>query len=161
LVGAFAYDLVGAATLSWGDVEGRTTFSWLGAQAGDLRYLADHSGTAGAARDQLVGAQTWFAQQLATLLTSLRDTTLGLGNVLDDTLVVWLSETGEASTQSGRNIPVVIVAPPGRGLRTGTLVAAATRSQGDLMATISSVVSNAAASDIPFASPIVELLAGP
>src|SRR6185436_5628303 len=68
LVAALAYEVVGTAALSWGDVDGKTTFSWLGAQLGDYRYLADHSGAAGAARDQFVAAQTWFAQQLATLL---------------------------------------------------------------------------------------------
>lgn len=162
LVAALAYDLVGTASLSWGDVDGRTTFSWLGPQLGDLRYLADHSGTAGAARDQFVAAQTWFAQQLAALLGALRDTTLGAGNRLDDTIVVWLSETGEASTQTGRNIPVVIVAPPGRGLRTGALIAPVMRSQGDLMSTIARVVGGAAAlPSIPGASPISDLLTGP
>jgi hypothetical protein len=161
LVAALAYDLVGTATLSWGDVEGRTNFTWLGAQAGDYRYLAEHSGTPGPARTQFVQAQTWFAQQLATLLAALRDTPLGLGNMLDDTIVVWLSETGEASTQSGRDIPVVIVAPPGRGFRTGALVTPGTRSQGDLMATIGQVLGGAAAPDLPGASPITTLLAAP
>ncbi len=106
---AFQYDLTRYLSLAWSDVHGAPVFNWIAGIDKDLKTLAANSGVAGADRDHYIAVQTWFAQQFAYLLDALANTPEGTGaSVLDHTLVVWVSETGEASSHTGTNIPVVI-----------------------------------------------------
>jgi hypothetical protein len=136
---ALQFDLTRAITLSWGDVRGDTLFSWVAGVDKDYRTLAINSGAAGADRENFIAAQTWFAEQFAYLLDGLASTPEGTGTfLLDHTLVVWVSETGEASAGTGKNIPVVIAGNLLGRFRNGTYVKTS-GSQASLLSTISEV----------------------
>jgi hypothetical protein len=145
---AIQYDETRAITLSWSDVHGDTLFSWVAGVDKDYRTLATNSGVAGPDRDHFIAVQTWFAEQFAYLLNALASTPEGTGtSLLDHTLVVWVSETGEASAGTGKNIPVVIAGNLLGRFRNGAYVKT-TGSQASLLSTISQV-----AIKMPFGDP--------
>ena len=125
-------------TLSWSDVAGAPVFSWIPGVTKTYRALAAGSGAPGPDRDQFIAAQTWFAQQFAYLVGSLASTPEGSGSLLDHTLLVWVSETGEAAPLTGRNIPVVIAGNLYGRFRNGAYVQTG-GSQANLLSTIATV----------------------
>jgi hypothetical protein len=135
---AIQYDRTGVLSLSWGDVRGMTLFTWVAGVDKDYRTLASNSGVAGPDRDHFIAVQTWLAQQFAYLVSSLANTPEGNGSLLDHTLLVWVSETGEASVRTGKNIPVVIAGNMNGRFRNGAYVQT-TGSQANLLSTIASV----------------------
>jgi hypothetical protein len=135
---AIQYDLTRVLTLSWSDVAGAPVFSWVPGVTKNYRALAAGSGAPGPDRDQFIAAQTWFAQQFAYLVGSLASTAEGSGSLLDHTLVVWVSETGEASQLTGKNIPVVIAGNLYGRFRNGAYVQTG-GSQANLLSTIATV----------------------
>jgi hypothetical protein len=155
---AFQYDRTRALTLSWGDINGYTRFSWITGVDKDYRPLAGAS-AAGADRDHFIAVQTWYAEQFAYLVKSLANTPEGPGSsLLDHTLVVWISETGEASTRTGKNIPVVIAGNLLGRFRNGAYVKV-TGSQANLLATIAQIAANVPFGDAAIGNtPITALL---
>jgi len=129
------YDLTRVVSLSWGDVGGAARFNWIAGIDKDYRALATNSGVAGPDRDHFIAAQTWFAQQFAYLANILASTPEGNASLLDHTLLVWVSETGEASTRTGKNVPVVIAGNMYGRFRNGAYVQT-TGSQLNLLSTI-------------------------
>jgi hypothetical protein len=73
---------------------------------------------------------------------------------------MWISETGEASSHSGHNIPVVLIGNLGGALRQGQYLQYANRTQGDLMLTLAQVAGATTFGDPAIATaPLTELLA--
>jgi hypothetical protein len=135
---AIQYDLSRVLTLSWSDVAGAPVFTWIPGVTKNYRALAAGSGTPGPDRDQFIAAQTWFAQQFAYLVGSLASTPEGNGSLLDHTLLVWVSETGEASQLTGKDIPVIIAGNLYGRFRNGAYVQTG-GSQANLLSTIATV----------------------
>jgi hypothetical protein len=133
---AIQYDRTRFLSLSWGDVGGTTLFSWVPGVDKTYSALAANSGSAGADRDHFIAVQTWYAQQFAYLVGGLAGIPEGTGSLLDHTLVVWISETGEASLGTGKNIPVVIAGNMHGRFRNGAYVKIS-GSQANLLSTIS------------------------
>ena len=80
--------------------------------------------------------------------------------MLDRSLVMWISETGEASSHSGHNIPVVLIGNLGGALRQGQYLRYVNRTQGDLMLTLARVTGATTFGDPAIATaPLTELLA--
>jgi hypothetical protein len=135
---AIQYDKTRVLSLSWGDVRGITLYNWVAGVDKDYRTLAANSGVAGPDRDHFIAAQTWLAQQFAYLVNSLASTPEGNGSLLDHTLLVWISETGESSVRTGKNIPIVIAGNMNGRFRNGAYVQT-TGSQASFLSTIASV----------------------
>lgn len=141
------YDRTRVISLSWGDVHGDTLFTWVPGVNKDYRTLATNSGAPGLDRDHFIAAQTWYAQQFAYLVNLLATTPEGAGSsLLDHTLLVWVSESGEASVRTGRNIPVVLAGNMLGRFRSGEYVRTI-GSQANLLATIASVAGAGAFGD--------------
>ena len=80
--------------------------------------------------------------------------------MLDRSLVMWISETGEASSHSGHNIPVVLIGNLGGALRQGQYLQYVSRTQGDLLLTLAQVAGATTFGDPAIATaPLTELLA--
>jgi hypothetical protein len=155
------YDLTRVVSLSWGDIGGAARFSWIAGIDKDYRALATNSGVAGADRDHFIAAQTWFAQQFAYLANVLASTPEGNASLLDHTLLVWLSETGEASSGTGKNVPVVIAGNMYGRFRNGAYVQT-TGSQLNLLSTIGYVAGLPAFGDAALGqAPLTALLNSP
>jgi hypothetical protein len=98
--------------------------------------------------------QSFYAQMFLSLLDGLSNTPLGAGTLLDQSVVVWISETGQGSDHLGRYIPVVIAGSGGGRLDTGRFIEikphapppgtfididSIVRTQGDLLAALGSL----------------------
>jgi hypothetical protein len=109
----------------------------------------------------LITLQTGYARELAAAIAKFDSVVLAPNvTLLDRSLILWISETGEASTHSGRDIPVVLVGDLGGYLRQGQYLHYPDRTEGDLLLTLAAAVSTAPFGDPTIAvSPLRELLA--
>jgi len=68
----------------------------------------------------LTRINTWYAQQLAGLISRLKTTPDGAGGTLfDNTLVLWCNELAKGNTHGRLGAPYVLAGGAGSGLRTG------------------------------------------
>jgi len=141
-------------TLMWGD---HVAPRWLGATQSvhELSHLANSlyptvssQPPASDPSNPFVKLQTWYAQQLASLLDRLRATPLGAGTLLDRSVVLWISDSGAGQDHTGAYIPIVIAGGGGGRLDVGRAIEvkphipasgqfieywSVTRTQGDLL----------------------------
>ncbi|MCA9601692.1 MAG: DUF1552 domain-containing protein [Polyangiales bacterium] len=93
-------------------------YPWLGINASGHHSLSHDSSAATQAK--LAGLYTWYSERVAHLLDQLAATPDGDGSsVLDNTLVVWASELGQAWNHDIKNIPVVLAGGANTKLRGG------------------------------------------
>ncbi len=79
-----------------------------------LNQMAEASGTS---PDAYINYQLVISQEVGYLIRLLDRITIAPGvTLLDRSLVMWISETGEASSHSGHNIPVVLIGNLGAAL---------------------------------------------
>jgi hypothetical protein len=154
---ACSHDDTRSITLLWGMVDGALPlpFSSL-----TMNQMAEASG-ASPGREQFVQQQVFIAEQVEGLVASLDQIPVAPGaTMLDRSLVMWISETGEASSHSGHDIPVVLIGNLGGALRQGQYLQYVNRTQGDLLLTLAQVAGATTFGDSAIArAPLTELLA--
>jgi Protein of unknown function (DUF1552) len=148
-VDALAHDITRAVTVDFWDESGTGRLPWLGF-IDTYEQLAAGS-TQENGRAKFIAVQTWVATQFAQLLDLLSAIPVGGGTLLDQMAVVWISETGEASSHSGKGIPVVIAGRLGGSLRSGQYLHYDGRSQADLMLTLARAMGRSTFGDPVFA----------
>jgi hypothetical protein len=149
-------NLTNTAVLMWGD---HVVPKWLGLGLTDdvhtLSHLGNNAYTAFSTAMPPVSAanpfrtlQTWCATQFAMLLDSLAAVPIGSGTLLDQSVVIWLSESGAAVDHTGYFMPVVIAGRGGGRLDVGRFIdlkprpvpandlTVVTRTQGDLLSAL-------------------------
>jgi len=151
---AVGHDDTRAVTLLWALLNGPIPAIF----GGTVNQMAEASATA---PDNYIGYQVTISQELRYLVSLIERITIAPGvSLLDRSLVMWISETGEASSHSGHAIPVVLIGNLGGALRTGQYLHYANRTQGDLMLTLARVAGAATFGDPAIATaPLTELLA--
>jgi hypothetical protein len=120
---ALACDITRVASLQWSRSVSQTRFSWLNITEGhhDLSHRPDDD--AGAV-DKLTRINTWYAQQLAGLISRLAATPDGAGGTLfDNTLILWCNELAKGNTHGRVGAPYVLAGSAGGALRTGRYLA--------------------------------------
>jgi len=123
LVMALACDITRVASLQWSRSVSQTRFSWLNITEGhhDLSHRPDDDA---AAVDKLTRINTWYAQQLASLIARLKATPDGAGGTLfDGTLILWSNELAKGNTHGHIGVPYVLAGSAGGALRTGRYLA--------------------------------------
>ncbi len=109
---AFACDVTAVATVQWSDSQSYNTFPWLDLNENHHAYQHDH----GYQPEALTKIYNWYAQQFTYMVTSLE--TAGL---LDETVVLWVTEISHPNSHDQSNMPFVL-AGGGGALRTGRFV---------------------------------------
>jgi Protein of unknown function (DUF1552) len=153
LVTAMACDLTRVGGLQFGRGGAQHIFSWLGNefQADDPNGKGDgtkgihslaHNEDDPSARAKLVRCHTWYAQQFAYLVKRLNDIPEGSGTMLDNTVVVWLNETGNGN-HSMEKIPLVMAGNVGGFFKTGRLITAQGQPHNRLLLSILRAFGNA------------------
>jgi hypothetical protein len=119
MVMALACDMTRVASLQWSRSVSQVRFTWLGINEG--HHDLSHRGDADAdAVSKLTRINTWYAQQLAALMTKLRAIPDGNGTtMLDNTLILWANELAKGNTHSRHDAPYVLAGRAGGALRTG------------------------------------------
>jgi hypothetical protein len=69
-----------------------------------------------------VAVNTWIVSQLAYLLDRLKATSDGTGTLLDSTIVYFVSEMGEGSSHSPRDLPIIVAGRGGGAIKPGRLL---------------------------------------
>jgi hypothetical protein len=136
VVMALACDVTRVATIQFTQYH-RPTFPWLNQSIPGSWSTWHDLIHANATNDQSkrLAVKTWYATQVASLLGRLAETPDGAGSLLDNTLVVWMTEFSSAATHLTNGIPTVI-AGGGGGHRGGQHLSVAGRNTGDLFATL-------------------------
>lgn len=119
---ALACDLTRVASMQWSRSVSQVRFTWLNVPDGhhDLSHRSDDDSDA---VNKLTLINTWYAQQMADLITRLKNTPDGAGGTLfDNTLVLWSNELAKGNTHSRQDAPYVLAGNAGGGLRTGRFV---------------------------------------
>ena len=119
---ALACDLTRVASMQWSRSVSQVRFTWLNIPDGhhDLSHRSD---TDADAVRKLTLINTWYAQQMADLITRLKNTPDGAGGTLfDNTLILWSNELAKGNTHSRQDAPYVLAGNAGGGLRTGRFV---------------------------------------
>ena len=155
---AASHDDTHSITLMWGLIDGTLP---LPLSSLTLNHMAEASDTSWGSNEFVQEQVTIADQQVEGLVASLDQTPVAPGvTMLDRSLVMWISETGEASSHSGHNIPVVLIGNLGGALRQGQYLRYVNRTQGDLMLTLARVTGATTFGDPAIATaPLTELLA--
>jgi hypothetical protein len=116
---AFACDLTRVASMQWSRSVSQVRFTWLNIPDGhhDLSHRSDSDTDA---VNKLTQINTWYAQQMAGLISRLQSTPDGGGGTLfDDTMVLWTNELAKGNTHSRQDAPYVMAGSAGGPLTTG------------------------------------------
>jgi hypothetical protein len=139
LVLALSCDLARVGTVQFTDYHG-PTFPWLdvdvpGPWANWHEMI--HSGMEDAAsRATMIKVQQWYASQFAYLLDRMDAVVEADGNtLLDNSLVMWITEFGDASSHSTGNLPIVLAGGLGGRVQMGRHLNFNNRTTGDLFTT--------------------------
>jgi hypothetical protein len=131
---AFVEDATRIATFSFCGGICLPRFAHLGSERG---FHELSRSDAPADRAELLAIERWFASVVAELAARLASVPTADGlSLLDHTLIVWMSDLGDGLSASWRDLPVVLVGSAGGRVRTGRVVEADGRVQGDLLVTL-------------------------
>jgi hypothetical protein len=129
---ALTCDLTRVITLQFSNAQNHVRFPWLDTtpedpdlfspSLGDGHSLS-HSGVSSIQQQKELGLRDqWYAQQVAYFLGKLKSVPEGDGTLLDNTLVLWLSEIAVGNTHSQSNMPFLIAGKGGSSLQTGRYI---------------------------------------
>ena len=130
MVAAFRCGATNVASLQYGNSVDQCNYPWLGVNRSghDLSHGSNRSG------QQKV--YDWYSQQFAYLMGKLDAVPEGNGTMLDNTVVLWVSEFGNSSSHSMSNVMWFLMGNVGGYFRTGQVLKLNGRSTSDLHATI-------------------------
>jgi|CXWL01.1.fsa_nt_gi hypothetical protein len=116
--GAFACDLTRIASVQFsvGDND-ENPYPFLGIN--ETHHLSSHGEGDATIRANRTKINNWYAQQFAYLLDRLNSVPEGNGTMLDNTMVVWGSELGDAQNHGFQNVPFIVAGGGAQGVKTG------------------------------------------
>jgi hypothetical protein len=120
-VAALACDQTRIITLQWSYAESEHLFPFL-SLTGNHHGISHDFGTSGANFEAYNKIQTWYAQQFAYFLAKMDSYKEGDRSLLDNSVVLWATEIGEASQHDLTMMPYVLAGSAGGKLRTGRLL---------------------------------------
>ncbi|WP_437321644.1 DUF1552 domain-containing protein [Sorangium sp. So ce385] len=116
---ALACDLTRICTIQWSYAESEHLYPFLDLQ-GNHHAISHQWDTAGKAQYSKI--HTWFAEQLAYLLGKLDSYAEGDRTLLDNTVVLWVTEISESTQHALTNMPFLLAGSAGGAFRTGRFV---------------------------------------
>jgi hypothetical protein len=118
---ALACDQTRIVTFQWSYAESEHLFPFLNVSGN--HHVISHDFTAGSANFLNYNKiQTWYAQQLVYFLGKLDSYKEGTRSVLDNSIVLWASEIGEATSHDLMMMPYVLAGSAGGKIRAGRLL---------------------------------------
>jgi hypothetical protein len=130
MVAAFQCGITNVATLQYGNSVDQCTYPWLGVNR------SGHDLSHGSNRTNQQKVYRWYSEQFAYLLGKLQAVPEGAGTMLDNTVVLWVSEFGNSSSHSLRNLMWFLMGNVGGFFRQGQVLNVPGRSVSDLHVSI-------------------------
>jgi hypothetical protein len=119
LIASMSCGMTNVGSILWGGATNAGKFGFVTGVAGsDGLHGLTHRDDAEAKADVRLIA-TWYMKQLAYFAQRLKNTPEGDGTMLDNTLIVWCSDTSVASAHNRRGMPFVMLGKGGGALETG------------------------------------------
>jgi hypothetical protein len=139
LVAALACDLTRVATMQWSDSEAKFMLPFL--KGSDGKALADHHHGYQHDRGFQPGAleviYKWYAENFAYLLQKMSAVQEANGmSLLDNSLVIWVTEIQQPDTHGQSNMPFVIAGKLGGKVRPGRWLRVASQPHNNLLVTV-------------------------
>lgn len=119
MVMAFACDLCRVSTLQCGDAVFDMYYTWLGITETWIHNLTHAGDKDLASWDKVATIKRWHEEQFAYLIAKLKEVREGEGTLLDNTLLLNISELGKGNDHSAPNVPIVLAGRAGGALKTG------------------------------------------
>jgi hypothetical protein len=131
MIAAMQCGLTRVASLQWGNSNDQCTYPWLGINAigHDLAHNTGNVDPSGS-KKQLVF--NWYAQQFAYLLGKLQATPEDTGTMLDNTVVLWVSEFSDGNRHSADKLCWLLMGNAAGYFRQGRVLDCGGRSVSDL-----------------------------
>lgn len=139
---ALACDLTRIVTIQWSYAESEHLYPFLDLTA-NHHAISHQWDTAGKAMYSKI--HTWFAEQLAYLLGKLDSYKEGDRSLLDNSVVLWVTEIGESTQHALTNMPFMLAGSAGGVFRTGRFIdylanGGRARQHNDLLLTIANAM---------------------
>lgn len=135
---SLACDLTRVVTLQFTNDEG-PTFPWLGidvpGQWANWHTMIHEARNIGGG-PAMTAAMTWYTEMFALLVRRLSEVQDGNGSLLDNTLVLWVSDFGDGDGHGTWDLPVVLAGNLGGRMQTGRSLTFGGRRTGDLYTAI-------------------------
>jgi hypothetical protein len=131
IVAALQCGVTRVASLQWGNSNDQSTYSWLGVKTlgHDMSHNNNNCDPSGSKKLQ---TYQWYSEQFAYLLGKLSAAKEGTGSMLDNTVVLWVSEFGESNGHSGDNLMWTLMGNAAGHFRMGRVLNCGGRSVADL-----------------------------
>jgi hypothetical protein len=120
-VAALACDLSRVSTMMLAPSRSDIFFNFIGVNNSHHELSHDPDSNA-ASQMKLVQINTWYATQVAALVTALKGVKEGAGTMFDNTVVFWCNELGIGNIHSHTKMPLLIAAGKNMGFKTGQAV---------------------------------------
>jgi hypothetical protein len=120
-VSALACDLSRVATMMLAPSRSDIFFNFIGINNSHHELSHDPDSNT-ASQMKLVQINTWYATQVAALVTALKGVKEGAGTMFDNTIVFWCNELGIGNNHSHTKMPLLIAAGKNTGFKTGQAV---------------------------------------
>jgi hypothetical protein len=130
IVAALRCDVTRVASLQWSNSVDQCAYSWLGVNR--LGHDLAHSGDS---KDKQT-VFNWYSQQFAYLLGQLQAVPEGRGTMLDNTVVLWVSEFSESNGHRCDDLVWLLMGNAGGFFKQGRVLMMNGRSVNDVHATI-------------------------
>jgi hypothetical protein len=131
IVAALQCGVTRVASLQWGNSNDQSTYSWLGVKTlgHDMSHNNNNCDPSGSKKLQ---TYQWYSEQFAYLLGKLSAAKEGTGSMLDNTVVLWVSEFGESNGHSGDNLMWTLMGNAAGHFRMGRVLNCGGHSVADL-----------------------------
>jgi hypothetical protein len=137
LVASLACNLTRVATMQWADSESKFPLNFDPLQLPDHHHGYQHDSAYNPTA--LFQIYKWFGSNFAYLLDRLASVKEGDGTLLDNTVVLWVSEIQEPPTHNQQNMPFLLAGGKNAGIKTGRYLKVASQPHNNLLVTLLNV----------------------
>ena len=135
LVAALQCNVTRVASFQFGNSNDQCSYSWLGVNAIG-HDLSHNNGNVDPSGSKKTKVYNWYSEQFAYLLDKLKAVPEGSGTLLDNTVILWVSEFGESNGHSPNNLLWMLMGNAAGYFKSGQVVNLNGRSTNDVHATL-------------------------
>jgi hypothetical protein len=135
MVAALQCNLTRVASLQWGNSNDQCTYSFLGVNT--LGHdMAHNNNNCDPTHAKKLKVYKWYSEQAAYLLGKLNAIPEGSGTMLDNTVVLWVSEFSDSNGHNANKLMWMLMGNAGGMLKSGQVLDCAGRSTNDVHASL-------------------------